>query len=64
VAAAATALAAVAIGARAAGVGDIEFYPRLELTTGPAEAALAGAVVLLATAPFAGPSARLGVARG
>lgn len=59
------ATAAVALGALAAwmaGVGAVELYPRLELGAGPAELALAAALPLLGALPFAGRSARLGVA--
>ena len=63
VAVAALALAAIALGGRLAGVGEVEAYPRLELALGPAEVALALALLALAAAPFAGRAARLGVAR-
>lgn len=64
VAAATGATALVAVTAVVAGVGGFEAYPRLDLELGAAEAALAGALVLLPLVPFAGPSARLGVAGG
>src|SRR5215218_621589 len=63
-AAAACAVLAGAIAARAAGVGGVDAYPRLELSLDPAEAALAALLVAAATFPFAGRAARLGVARG
>jgi energy-coupling factor transport system permease protein len=64
VVAAALVVAAVAIAGRAAGVGDVHAYPRLELGFGPAEAALAALLLAAAALPFAGRAARLGVARG
>jgi energy-coupling factor transport system permease protein len=57
---AAAALVAVVVGARVAGVADFDPYPALSLDSGPAEAALAVVVVLLALAPFAG---RKGIVR-
>ncbi len=63
VAASAAALAALAVGAKLAGVGAFGAYPTVHMAAGPAEAALALGFVLLAAAPFAGASARLGVAR-
>lgn len=63
VGAAALAVAAGAIAARAVGVGSVEAYPTLELALGPAELLLACGLVVAATAPLAGRSARLGVAR-
>jgi energy-coupling factor transport system permease protein len=59
VAAAATAGATLA--GAVVGVGRVEAYPTFELALGPAELALAGALIVLAAAPFAGRSARLGV---
>ena len=59
----ALAIAALAIAARAAGVGEFEPYPLLEMELGLPELALCGALLLLALAPFAGAAARLGVAR-
>jgi len=58
----ALALVTVAIAARALGAGSFTPYPRLELSAGPAEALLCAALPALALAPFAGRSARLGVA--
>jgi len=60
--AAALAVAACAIGGRLAGVGALEFYPRVELAAGPDEAALALLLVGFGALPFAGRAARLGVA--
>jgi energy-coupling factor transport system permease protein len=64
VGAAAALVALGAIAARAAGVGAVEAYPRLVLSFGPAEAALAALLLAGAALPFAGRAARLGVARG
>jgi energy-coupling factor transport system permease protein len=61
--AAALAVAGLAIAGVAGGVGHMEAYPTLDLATGPAELALASALVLLGGAPLVGRSARLGVAR-
>jgi len=58
--AAALAVAAVAIGGAAAGVGAVEPYPTFELALGPGELLVAGALVVLGAAPL-GRSARLGV---
>jgi energy-coupling factor transport system permease protein len=54
---------AVAIGGTAAGVGHTEAYPTLDVAFGPAELAVASALVVLGGAPLLGRSARLGVAR-
>lgn len=62
VSAAALAIAAAAVALRAAGFGSVETYPHLEIATGPAEAALCACLLLGAALPFAGRSARLGVA--
>ena len=61
--AAAFAVVAAAIAGVAAGVGQVESYPTLELALGPAEVALAGGLLSLGAAPLVGRSARLGVAR-
>jgi energy-coupling factor transport system permease protein len=58
---AAAAIAGVALAGAVAGMGRVEAYPTFELALGPAELGLAGALVALAAAPFAGRSARLGV---
>jgi energy-coupling factor transport system permease protein len=60
---AALAICALAIGGAAAGVGHMEAYPTLDVAAGPAELALASALVLLGGAPLVGRTARLGVAR-
>jgi energy-coupling factor transport system permease protein len=64
VAVAAALVAAGAVGARIAGVGGMEAYPRLEAPLGPPEAALCLLLLAGAAIPFAGSAARLGVARG
>ena len=63
VGAAALAIAGLAIGGVAAGVGHVEAYPTLDVAAGPAELAVASALVLLGGAPLLGRAARLGVAR-
>ena len=63
VGAAALTIAALAIGGAAAGVGHVEAYPTLDVAAGPAELAVASALVLLGGAPLLGRAARLGVAR-
>jgi energy-coupling factor transport system permease protein len=55
-------IAAAALAGRAAGVGEVELYPSIELPAGSAELALALALPLAASAPLVGRSARLGVA--
>ena len=61
----AAAIVAVAtFGGRLIGVGSVSEYPRLELALGPAELVLAAALLAAAALPFAGRTARLGVARG
>jgi len=59
---AALAIAGIAIGAAVAGVGHVEAYPTLDVAAGPAELAVASALVLLGGAPLLGRAARLGVA--
>jgi hypothetical protein len=61
--AAAGAIAAAAVGFKAAGAGAVTPYPRLELDFGPAEFALCALLIGGAFLPFAGAAARLGVAR-
>ena len=61
--AAAATIAALAIAGAVAGVGHMEAYPTLDVAIGPAELALASALVLLGAAPLLGRGARLGVAR-
>lgn len=63
VGACALSIALIAMAGRVAGAGEVDLYPRLELAAGVAEALLAGAIVALACAPFAGRGARMGVAR-
>ena len=63
VAAAAALVAACAVGAKLAGAGSVESYPRLELSLGPVEVSLALVLLGSAALPFAGAAARLGVAR-
>jgi energy-coupling factor transport system permease protein len=60
-AAAAAGVVVVTVAGRLAGVATVEAYPELSLDLGPAELALAGAIVLLAAAPFTGRAARMGV---
>jgi energy-coupling factor transport system permease protein len=64
IAAAALAVATVAIAGVAAGAGQIEAYPTLDMALGPAEIGIAAAFVALGAVPFAGRSARMGVPRG
>ena len=63
-AAAAVLIATLAVAGRVAGVASVDFYPSLGIDLGAPELVLAALLVLLAGAPFAGVSARLGVARG
>jgi energy-coupling factor transport system permease protein len=63
-AAAALAVAAVAIAGAIGGAGRVEAYPTLELALGPAEVAIALALVVLGVAPLTGRAARMGVRRG
>ncbi|HET8822193.1 MAG TPA: hypothetical protein VFM57_11650, partial [Thermoleophilaceae bacterium] len=60
---AAAALAVAAVAGAIAGVGTVEPYPSLAVETGAIEVAFSAAVLLLALSPFAGRSARMGVAR-
>jgi energy-coupling factor transport system permease protein len=64
VAAAAVLVAGCALAGKLAGVGAVEAYPALDLAMGPGELALACGLLAFAALPFAGASARLGVARG
>ena len=59
---AAALVAGAAVVMRAAGTGAVEQYPRLDIALGMPEAALCALILLGAAAPFAGRSARLGVA--
>jgi energy-coupling factor transport system permease protein len=63
VATAAVFVAVSAIALRIAGAGAIEKYPQVDFAPGPADAALCACLLLAAALPFAGRSARLGVAR-
>jgi energy-coupling factor transport system permease protein len=63
VAAAALALAAALVAGAALGAGSFDPYPRLDLALGPGELAVASAALLIPLLPFAGPAARMGVAR-
>jgi energy-coupling factor transport system permease protein len=51
-----------ALAARVAGAAGVQEYPRLALSLGPGELALAAAILLAAALPFAGRASRLGVA--
>jgi energy-coupling factor transport system permease protein len=63
VAAAATLLACGAVAFSVLGAASFESYPRLEVGIGPMEIALCCLVLGAAALPFAGRSARMGVAR-
>jgi energy-coupling factor transport system permease protein len=63
VAGAAVVIAVVALVGAALGAGSVEPYPSLEIETGGAEVGLSAVILLAALSPFAGRSARLGVAR-
>jgi energy-coupling factor transport system permease protein len=63
VAAAAVLLAAGAVVFSVMGAARFESYPRLDMAVGPAEVALCCLVLGAAALPFAGRSARMGVAR-
>ena len=62
VAGAAAVIAVVAVAGAIAGVGSVEPYPTLQIETGATEVALSAALLLAAVSPFAGRSARMGVA--
>lgn len=62
VAGAALVISVGAVAGAIAGLGSVEAYPSLRIETGPPELALSAAVLLLALGPFAGRSARMGVA--
>ncbi len=55
-------IAVAAVAGAIAGVGTVEPYPSLEIETGAVEVAFSAGVLLLALSPFAGRSARMGVA--
>ena len=59
---AAALIAVAAVAGAIAGVGTVEPYPSLEIETGAVEVAFSAGVLLLALSPFAGRSARMGVA--
>jgi energy-coupling factor transport system permease protein len=63
VSAAAATIAVVAVVFRAGGVGAVELYPRIAIASGPAEGLLCAVLLAAVALPFAGRSARLGVAR-
>ena len=63
VAACAGTLAVVTVGTRLAGAGGFEAYPSLDLVAAPADLVACALLPLVALTPFAGASARLGVAR-
>ena len=62
--AAALAVAALAIGAAVAGVGEVDAYPTISMELGSAELGLTLAFAVLGLAPLSGRAARLGVRRG
>jgi energy-coupling factor transport system permease protein len=64
VAAAAIVIAVASVAGRIAGVGEVQAYPRLELSLGPPEALLCALLLTGVALPFAGRAARLGVAHG
>ena len=61
--AAAAIVVCAVVGGKFGGAGFVESYPRLDVTVGPAEVALSAVILMAAAVPFAGRSARLGVAR-
>jgi energy-coupling factor transport system permease protein len=63
VAVAAAVVASSAVAFKAAGAGDVETYPAVGIAFGLPEATLCGLLLTGAVLPFAGRSARLGVAR-
>ena len=63
VASAALAIVVLTVAVGVAGGGGFVAYPRIELDTGPLYLALTFGVVAMALSPWAGPGARLGVAR-
>ncbi|HEU0018865.1 MAG TPA: energy-coupling factor transporter transmembrane component T [Thermoleophilaceae bacterium] len=62
VAMAAAVVAGTAVAFKAAGVGEVVVYPRIELALGPPEALLCAVLLAAVALPFAGNAARLGVA--
>jgi energy-coupling factor transport system permease protein len=63
IAVSAAAIAVAGVGARIADHGGFQPYPRIDLSLGPVEFALALTLLLLTIAPLAGGRSRLGVAR-
>jgi energy-coupling factor transport system permease protein len=63
VAGAAAAVAVVALVGAVLGVGSVEPYPTLKVETGGIEGLLSAVILFSALSPFAGRSARMGVAR-
>jgi energy-coupling factor transport system permease protein len=61
VGASAAAIAVIAVAGALGGLAPFSAYPRLVVTIGPGQVALAAALVALAVAPFAGAPSRLGV---
>ena len=59
---AAALVACAAVASRAAGAGAVEQYPQLEVAFGAPEGVLCALILMGAALPFAGRSARLGVA--
>jgi energy-coupling factor transport system permease protein len=64
VALAAGVVTALAVAGAVLGVGSVEPYPSLEVETGSTEVVLSALLLMVALSPFAGRSARMGVARG
>jgi energy-coupling factor transport system permease protein len=64
VAGAAVAVALMVVVMRVLGVGEFEPYPSITMSLGPADVALALALVAAGALPFVGARARLGVAHG
>jgi energy-coupling factor transport system permease protein len=62
VAGAAAVIAATALAGAIAGIGSVEPYPSLRVETGATEVLVSAVLLLAALAPFAGRSARMGVA--
>jgi energy-coupling factor transport system permease protein len=63
VAAAAAVVAICAVAFKLTGAGEVELYPRIEISFGPQEAILCALLLTATMLPFAGRRARLGVAR-
>ena len=63
VAFAAGVVAVLAVAGAVAGVGSVEPYPSLQVEAGGTEVALSALLLMAALSPFAGRSARMGVAR-